>query len=95
MTNIAVIKGINYYPVGSWQKHQHKFYNYADVCYNNMNANPTDEAEEQFSIANELIDLFDSLPQRNGIVYAPYEQYKRLKAIIVWYDGKSSFCFGN
>lgn len=89
MENVVIIKGIKYYPVGSWEKHQHKFYNYHDVCYLKMvDSDYADSACRAFEEADTLIDLFDSMPQRNGIVYAPYETYKRLKAVIDWYNNK-------
>lgn len=83
---VYTIKGIKYYPIGSWNGNQHKFYHYHDVCFLKMvDDSYSEDSVSKFEEADELLNLFDSLPQSNGVVYAPYNDYKRLKAIIQWY----------
>lgn len=80
------LDGVKCYPVGSWEGNQHKFYNYHDVCYLKMVEDEySDEAYKAFEEADRLLELFDRLPQYKGIVYATWEDYKRLKAVIQWY----------
>ena len=77
------------YPVGKWMTYQHVFYNYNDICYNEM----YDKGHSQSSIdiferAQELLEKWDSNPRVNGIVYAYYEDYKQMKDIIGAYAWK-------
>lgn len=81
------VKGKKYYPVGHFLKYQHIFYNYNDRCanayYDDMD---NDHAYEQFERAQELLEKFNTNPQdKNGIVYAEYEDYKEMKDIIGGY----------
>lgn len=70
------------YPVGKWITYSHVFYNYDDICYNEMFENRTDETEEKFETAQELLEKFETNPRVKGIVYAYYEDYKKMKDII-------------
>lgn len=70
------------YPVGKWTTYSHVLYNYNDICYNEMFENRTDETEEKFETAQELLEKFEANPKVNGIVYAYYEDYKKMKDII-------------
>ena len=56
--------------------------NKIDICYNEMFENRTDETEEKFETAQELLEKFEANPRVNGIVYAYYEDYKKMKDII-------------
>lgn len=85
---VLVIKGVKYYPVGSWEANQHKFYNRSDVCANRYYETLSDEDFEAWQEAQDLLSLFDWCPRKGDMVYAKWEDYKRLKGIIQWYSGK-------
>lgn len=71
------------YPVGKWVIYQHVFYNYNDICYNEMyDKDHTDESIEKFERSQEILEKWDSNPRHNNIVYAYYEDYKEMKDII-------------
>lgn len=73
------------YPVGSFEKHQHMVFNYNDRCYNEMMETETVESYDKFEEAEQLVDEFMTNPRVNGIVYAYYEDYSKLKDIIGGY----------
>lgn len=73
------------YPVGKWIKYSHIFYNYDDICYNNMYEKETEESYSKFEESQELLEKFESNPRINEIVYAYYEDYKKMRDIISAY----------
>lgn len=85
---VNVSTGKKLYPVANWEKNQHVFYNYEDIMAVEHYDNPdSDEAYDKWEEAQDLLGKFDSNPQANGIVYAEYEDYKKMKDIIgeyVW-----------
>lgn len=77
------------YPVGKWVTYQHVFYNYNDICYNDMyDKNHSEESVDRFERAQDLIEKWDGNPRVSGIVYAYYEDYKQMKDIIGAYAWK-------
>lgn len=75
--------GKKMYPIGSWSKYSHIFYNYNDRCYNSMyDNNHSEESIEQFEEAERLLNVFETNPRIRGIVYVLYEDYKLMKDII-------------
>ena len=74
--------GKKLYPVCSWEANQHKLYNaYDRACNNYYDTGDFEEMEK----LEHLISVFDSYVI-NGMVYAPYEEYKQIKDYIVAYD---------
>lgn len=80
--NVIVINGVKYYPLCSWENNQHRFYHACDVWYVKYHDDPTDENEERYGEVCTLKDLFDSFPQRRGIVYTPWDFRDAMKEII-------------
>lgn len=77
--------GKKMYPVGRWKTYSHVFYNYNDICYNEYMENPTDKTESKFDQSQVILGLFEHNPQSNGVVYAYYEDYRKMKDIIEAY----------
>nr|DAX39513.1 MAG TPA: hypothetical protein [Caudoviricetes sp.] len=76
--------GKKLYPVCKWEDNQHKLYNAHDRAYNRAyETGDYDEVEK----LDHLIAVFDSYVV-NGIVYAPYEDYKQIKDYIGGYDAR-------
>lgn len=73
------------YPVGKWNTYSHVFYNYNDRCFNNMMETHTDESEKKLDEAEHLQECFEHNPRVNDIVYAYYEDYKKMRNIIEAY----------
>lgn len=73
------------YPVGNFMNHQHMIFNYSDKCYNEMMETETSDSYDRFYESEQLVDKFNTNPRINGIVYAYYEDYKKLKDIIGGY----------
>ena len=96
--NIAVAKEKGYtiekkcklYPVGNWYKYQHVFYNANDRAWNYLhdaqesgNKEEIDKAYENLEMVQHLLDVFDGgYKDSNGMVYAEYQDYKRMKDTI-------------
>lgn len=88
-----VIKDVKLYPVASWLKTQHVFYNEVDRAENALHDAFENGTEEQFDKASEyrdrvteLRDRFDCMPRDDKqIVYMEYEDYKLAKDIIGGY----------
>ena len=78
-------KGVRLYPVCKWYDNQHKLYNYNDKMYNKAHDEGTQEAFEAFYESERLLDVFHG-NIINGIVYATYKDYCKLKDIIGYYD---------
>ena len=86
-------KGKRYYPVGSVYKCQHIFFNEVDRAYNNLydvrNYGTHDEenkAIDRVDKAEYMLEKFESNPiDKNGIVYALYDDYKMMKDTIAAY----------
>lgn len=99
--NIAVAKEKGYaiekkcklYPVGSWYKYQHVFYNANDRAWNYLhdaqesgNEEEIKKAEDNLEMVQNLLGAFDcGYKDSNGMVYAEYQDYKRMKDIIAAY----------
>lgn len=78
--------GKKLYPVGSWQNYQHVFYNYDDRCYIAMvDSDYSDETVAAKEEAERLLDVCNA-NVRGGLIYAPWEDYKKMKDIIVAYE---------
>lgn len=73
------------YPVGKWVKYSHVFYNYGDICYNNMREKETEESYSKFEESQELLEKFETNPRINEVVYAYYGDYKKMRDIISAY----------
>lgn len=73
------------YPVGKWYTYSHMFYNYNDICYNNMTEKETEESYMKFEESQKLLETFETNPRLNGIVYAYYEDYNKMRSIIEVY----------
>lgn len=73
------------YPVGKWNTYSHVFYNYNDRCFNNMTEQNTEKNYEQFETAERLLELFETNPRVNDIVYAYYEDYRKMRDVIEAY----------
>ena len=73
------------YPVCNWENNQHKIGYWYTKASNDYNMNPTDETEAVYDDARAMMEAFDSYVI-NGMVYATYSMYKRLKEAIVCYD---------
>lgn len=82
---IITKNGIKLYPVGNWQKNQHKLYNYHDKMSIKAHEEDTDEAWDTLYESEKLLDVFNTNVY-DGIVYAPYKDYCKLKDIIGYYD---------
>lgn len=77
--------GKKMYPVGMWRTNSHVFYNYNDICYNEYMENPADKTESKFDQSQVILGLFEHNPQINGVVYAYYEDYRKMRDIIEAY----------
>lgn len=74
--------GKKMYPVGKWKTYQHVFYNYNDICYNEMYDNDhSEESIEKYEESEKFLEIFNS-NVFDGMVYALYEDYKKMKDII-------------
>lgn len=80
------------YPVGKWITYSHVFYNYDDICYNDMMETQTGVSGRKFEESQYLLNCFETNPRVNGVVYAYYKDYKKMKDIIgaymVRHDGR-------
>ena len=70
------------YPVGKWNTYSHVFYNYDDICYNEMMKQHTAKSYEQFETSQRLLELFERNPRVNDVVYAYYDDYRKMRDII-------------
>lgn len=85
--------GKKMYPIGSWLKYSHIFYNYNDRCYNAMyDTDHSIESIDKFEEAERLLDVFEHNPRVNGIVYVIYDDYKKMKDIIGAYALRHNGC---
>lgn len=92
--------GKKLYPVGKFTTYQHVFYNASDRAFNAFCDATETGTTEEFERASawrdrvdELLDKFNSNPQdKNGIVYALYEDYKDMKNIIGGYAYRHGGC---
>lgn len=86
-----LIKTVKLYPVASWERNQHVFYNAADRAQNSLfdareSGIGIEEAEEWLEKCNNALERFDYGPKDSmGVVYAEYEDYKSMKDIIGGY----------
>ena len=86
-----LIKTVKLYPVGSWERNQHVFYNAVDRAHNNLfdareNGAGIEEAEEWLEKCNNALARFDCGPKDSrGVVYAEYNDYKFMKDVIGGY----------
>lgn len=88
MTKTLMKNGTKLYPVCNWYKNQHKIYNYYDKCYIKAfdYETATDEDFDAYEEAQRLIEVFDGGVQSDGLVYATYKDYCKIKDIIGAYD---------
>ena len=85
--------GNKMYPVGKFTTYQHVFYNASDRAYNAFydalesgTSDEFDKACEWKERVEDILTKWNSNPQdKNGIVYATYEDYKTMKDIIGGY----------
>lgn len=85
---IKVFKGVKFYPVCSFERNEHKieyWYTKALIaCYD------TDFSDEKALAdrdeAEKMLSYFHSYVGNDGLVYAPYKDYQRIKEMIVCYD---------
>ena len=97
---VMTIKGKKYYPVASWYRCQHVFYNAVDRAWcrlydarDNGTAEEEEEAEEWLAKAEDMQQKFDSNPKdAKGVVYALYDDYKLMKDIIGGYAWRHGGC---
>lgn len=88
-----VVKKTKLYPVASWLKTQHVFYNAVDRAENALHDAFENGTEEQFDKASEYRDRvtelcgkFDCMPRdENQVVYMEYNDYRLAKDIIGGY----------
>lgn len=86
-----LIKTVKLYPVGSWERNQHVFYNAVDRAQNSLfdareNGAGIEEAEEWLEKCNNALARFDFGPKDSrGVVYAEYNDYKFMKDVIGGY----------
>lgn len=73
------------YPVCNWENNQHKIGYWYTKARNDYDMELNDETEARYNDACEMMEAFDHYVI-NGIVYAPYQMYKRLKEAIICYD---------
>lgn len=84
---VFIKDGVKYYPVGNYLTYQHVFHNAVDkaLCqlYDAQDAGEDiDKAQDWLDRVNYLFDRWMFNPQKNGIVYAVYEDYSAMKDII-------------
>ena len=95
---VITIKGKKYYPVASWYKCQHVFYNEVDRAWNRLydvrdNGTAEEEAEEWIEKVEDILQKFECNPKdTRGVVYALYDDYKLMKDIIVGYTWRHGGC---
>ena len=88
-----VIKKTKLYPVASWLKTQHVFYNAVDRAENalhdafeNGTEDELDKACEWVDRITELCGKFDCMPRdENQVVYMEYNDYKLARSVIEGY----------
>lgn len=73
------------YPVGKWNTYSHVFYNYNDRCFNNMMEMHTEDSEIKLEESEHLLNCFERNPRVNDIVYAYYEDYRKMRDVIEAY----------
>lgn len=82
MASLIVKNGKKMYPVASWYNCQHMFYNYVDRCFIAMvDADYTEESVSRHDEAERLLDVFNT-NIHNGLAYAEYADYRKMKDII-------------
>ena len=85
---VKTINGVKYYPVCSFLKNQHKieyWYNKSVIaCYESDFKD--DKAIEERKEIEKLLDYFHYHTGNDGLVYAPYNEAKRIKEMIICYD---------
>lgn len=74
------------YPVCGWYKNQHKMYNYNDKMAIAYYDTYGDSEYEALRESERLLSVFNDGVRSDGIVYAEYEDYKKIKDIIGYYD---------
>ena len=81
-------EGKKLYPVCSWANNQHKLYNALDRAKIwEFESDYSEEASAEVDELDRLIEVFDS--QIVGcIVYATWEDYKKIKDYIAAYDAR-------
>lgn len=86
-----LIKTVKLYPVASWERNQHVFYNAVDRAQNSLfdareKGVGIEEAEECLEKYNNALAKFDFGPKDSrGVVYAEYNDYKFMKDVIGGY----------
>ena len=90
---ILSIKKTKLYPVASWLKTQHVFYNAVDRAENALHDAFENGTEDEFDKAcewrdriTELCGKFDCMPiDENQVVYMEYNDYKLARSVIEGY----------
>lgn len=80
-------QGQKLYPVCSWENNQHKLYNASDRATIRWAETNSEEALAECNEIDRLIEVFDGCVI-NGLVYAVYEDYKKIKDYIAAYDAR-------
>lgn len=89
-----VTKNVKLYPVASWERTQHVFYNAVDRAQNSLfdareSGAGIEEAEECLEKYNNALAKFDFGPKDSrGVVYAEYNDYKFMKDVIGGYAAR-------
>ena len=81
-------EGKKLYPVCSWERNQHKLYNASDrarIWW--FESDYSEEAMKECDEIDRLIEVFDNYII-DGIVYAVYEDYIKIKDYIAAYDAR-------
>ena len=84
---IIIKNGVKLYPVCKWASNQHKMYNYNDKAAIRAQDTLTDEALSELEESQRLLAVFDS-NLYNGLVYAEYNDYCKIKKIIGKYNAR-------
>lgn len=80
-------QGQKLYPVCSWENNQHKLYNASDRARIRWFESYSDEAADEVDEIDRLIEIFDN-NIINGLVYATYNDYLKIKDYIAAYDAR-------
>lgn len=77
--------GKKLYPVAKFLKTQHIFDNYYTKCYNRMiDEEYSGDTVDRFNEAEHLYEIACN-PHKDGMIYAEYADYKKMKDIIGFY----------
>lgn len=83
--NLRTKDGQKLYAVCRWESNQHKVYNAYDKATIKWYDERSVEALQNLEKIETALKWIDNVKD-DGLVYAPYEEYKLIKDIIVYYD---------